>query len=126
MKIFQGIDLVKIKRVRGIHLKFKNKFLKKIFTINEIKQIEKNKKNIDLRIAGKYASKEAAAKAIGLGISHGIKFKDFEVLNNANGKPEITLKGEAQSRIKQISSSSVSISHDGEYLISIVTFISNE
>ena len=126
MKIFQGIDLIRIKRVKDIYLKFKNKFLQKIFTINEIKKIEKNKKNIDLRIAGKYASKEAAAKAIGFGISHGIKFKDFEILNNVNGKPEITLKGEAQSRIKKILSSSVSISHDGEYLISIVTFISNE
>ena len=82
MKIFQGIDLIKIKRISEIYLKFKKKFLHKIFTINEINQIEKNKKNMELRIAGKYASKEAAAKAIGFGISDGIKFKDFEILNN--------------------------------------------
>lgn len=126
MKIFQGIDLIKIKRVSEIYLKFKNKFLHKIFTINEINQIEENKKNMELRIAGKYASKEAAAKAIGFGISDGIKFKDFEILNNENGKPEIKLKGETQNRIKKIISSSVSLSHDGEYIISIVTFITNE
>ena len=68
MKIFQGIDLIKIKRVSEIYLKFKNKFLHKIFTINEINQIEENKKNMELRIAGKYASKEAACTAFGISV----------------------------------------------------------
>lgn len=126
MRILQGIDLIKIKRVCRIYSKFKNKFLHRIFTNKEIRQITKNEKKMMLRIAGKFASKEAAAKAIGLGISNGIKFKDFEILNNENGKPEIKLTGEAQNRINKIISSSVALSHDGEYLISVVTFISNE
>ena len=126
MKVSQGIDLIRIERIKKIYSKFQNKFLERICSSREIEQIKKNKKNISIRIAGKYASKEAAAKAVGLGFSNGIQFKDFEILNNKIGKPEIKLRGEAKKQINQIISSSVSISHDGEYVISIVTFFSYE
>ena len=126
MKVSQGIDLIRIERIKKIYSKFQNKFLERICSSREIEQIKKNKKNISIKIAGKYASKEAAAKAVGLGFSNGIQFKDFEILNNKIGKPEIKLRGEAKKQINQIISSSVSISHDGEYVISIVTFFSNE
>ena len=126
MKVSQGIDLIRIERIKKIYSKFQNKFLERIFSSREIEQIKKNKKKISIRIAGKYASKEAAAKAVGLGFSNGIQFKDFEILNNKIGKPEIKLRGEAKKQINQIISSSVSISHDGEYVISIVTFFSYE
>ena len=126
MKVLQGIDLIRIERIKKIYSKFQNKFLERICSSREIEQIKKNKKNISIRIAGKYASKEAAAKAVGLGFSNGIQFKDFEILNNKIGKPEIKLRGEAKKQINQIISSSVSISHDGEYVISIVTFFSYE
>ena len=126
MKVSQGIDLIRIERIKKIYSKFQNKFLERICSSREIDQIKKNEKNIPIRIAGKYASKEAAAKAVGLGFSNGIQFKDFEILNNKIGKPEIKLRGEAKKQINQIISSSVSISHDGEYVISIVTFFSYE
>ena len=126
MKVSQGIDLIRIERIKKIYSKFQNKFLERICSSREIEQIKKNKKNISIKIAGKYASKEAAAKAVGLGFSNGIQFKDFEILNNKIGKPEIKLRGEAKKQINQIISSSVSISHDGEYVISIVTFFSYE
>ena len=126
MKVSQGIDLIRIERIKKIYSKFQNKFLERICSSREIEQIKKNKKNISIRIAGKYASKEAAAKAVGLGFSNGIQFKDFEILNNKIGKPEIRLRGEAKKQINQIISSSVSISHDGDYVISIVTFFSYE
>ena len=126
MKVSQGIDLIRIERIKKIYSKFQNKFLERICSSREIEQIKKNKKNISIKIAGKYASKEAAAKAVGLGFSNGIQFKDFEILNNKIGKPEIRLRGEAKKQINQIISSSVSISHDGDYVISIVTFFSYE
>jgi len=126
MKVSQGIDLIRIERIKKIYAKFQNKFLERICSSREIEQIKENEKNIPIKIAGKYASKEAAAKAVGLGFSNGIQFKDFEILNNKIGKPEINLRGEAKKQINQIISSSVSISHDGEYVISIVTFLSYE
>jgi len=122
MEILQGIDLLKVERVKKIYLSYEEKFLKKILTDLEIKQIKKNQK-IYYKIAGKFSAKEAVAKAIGTGFSDGIKIKDIEILNLKNGKPIINLHGKAKKRIGNIESSSVSISNDGDFVVSIATFI---
>ena len=122
MEILQGIDLLKVERIKKIYLSYEEKFLKKILTDLEIKQIKKNK-NICYKIAGKFSAKEAVVKAMGTGFSDGIKIKDIEILNLKNGKPIINLHGKAKKRIGNIESSSISISNDGEFVVSIATFL---
>ena len=87
----------------------------------EIKQIKKNQK-IYYKIAGKFSAKEAVVKAMGTGFSDGIKIKDIEILNLNNGKPIINLHGKAKKRMGNIESSSISISNDGGFVVSIATF----
>ena len=125
MKIHQGIDLLKVERIRRIYKRFSARFLKKIFSNNELAQIEKTKINKLNKIASKFATKEAAAKALGTGFSQGISFKNIEVLNLKNGKPIINLNGTAKRKLKNLISSSVSISDDSGFVISIVTFLTN-
>ena len=122
MEILQGIDLLKVKRVEKIYLSYEDKFLKKILTDLEIKQIKKNK-NISYKIAGKFSAKEAVVKAMGTGFSDGIKMKDIEIINQKNGKPIINLHGKAKKRVGNIESSSISISNDGGFVVSIATFL---
>ena len=122
MEILQGIDLLKVERIKKIYLSYEEKFLKKILTDQEIKQIKKNK-NICYKIAGKFSAKEAVVKAMGTGFSDGIKIKDIEILNLKNGKPFINLYGKAKKRIGNIESSSISISNDGDFVVSIATFL---
>ena len=122
MEILQGIDLLEVERIKKIYLNYKNKFLKKILTDSEIKQIKKNQK-IYYKIAGKFSAKEAVAKAIGTGFSDGIKIKDIEIINLKNGKPIINLHGKAKKRLGNIESSSISISNDGGFVVSIATFL---
>ena len=122
MEILQGIDLLEVKRIKKIYLNYQNKFLKKIFTDSEIKQIKKNQK-VYYKIAGKFSAKEAVVKAMGTGFSDGIKIKDIEIINLKNGKPIINLYGKAKKRIENIESSSISISNDGEFVVSIATFL---
>ena len=122
MEILQGIDLLEVKRIKKIYLNYENKFLKKILTDNEIKQIKKNQK-IYYKIAGKFSGKEAVVKAMGTGFSNGIKIKDIEIINLKNGKPIINLHGKAKERIGNIESSSISISNDGGFVVSIATFL---
>ncbi len=122
MEILQGIDLLKVERIKKIYLSYEEKFLKKILTDLEIKQIKKNK-NISYKIAGKFSAKEAVVKAMGTGFSDGIKIKDIEILNLKNGKPIINLHGKAKKRIGNIESSSISISNDGDFVVSIATFL---
>ena len=122
MEILQGIDLLKVERIKKIYLHYKDKFLKKILTDMEIKQIKKNQQ-IYYKIAGKFSAKEAVVKAMGTGFSEGIKIKDIEILNLENGKPILNLRGKAKKIIGNIQSSSISISNDGGFVISVATFL---
>ena len=122
MDILQGIDLLKVKRVEKIYLNYEDKFLKKILTDLEIKQIKK-KQNIYYKIAGKFSAKEAVVKAMGTGFSDGIRIKDIEIINLKNGKPIVNLHGKAKKRLENVESSSISISNDGGFVVSIATFL---
>ena len=122
MEILQGIDLLKVERIKKIYLIYKDKFLKKILTDLEIKQIKKNQM-IYYKIAGKFSAKEAVVKAMGTGFSDGIKIKDIEILNHRNGKPIINLYGKARKKIQDIESSSISISNEGGFVVSVATFL---
>ena len=123
MEIRQGIDLLKIKRIEKIYQKYEQKFLKKFFSDKEIEQINKSEVEKVKKIAGKISSKEAASKALGTGISNGITFKDFEILNERNGCPKLKFYGVAKTKLTNLSSSSISITHDGEYIVSVVTLL---
>ncbi len=125
MVILQGIDLLKIERIKKIYLNYSDRFLEKILTNREIKQI-KNHRQIYNKIAGKFSAKEAASKALGTGIFNGITFKDFEILNESNGCPKLKFYGVAKTKLKNLSSSSISITHDGEYVVSVVTLLLND
>ena len=123
MKIHQGIDLLKIERIEKIFNRFSRRFLEKIFSKNELNQIQEIKINKTDKIASKFSVKEAVAKALGTGIAEGISLKDIEVLNLQNGKPTIILHRKAKNILKDIISFDVSISHDNGFVISIVTFL---
>tara|TARA_B100000575_G_C22927149_1_gene537506 strand:+ start:253 stop:636 length:384 start_codon:yes stop_codon:yes gene_type:complete len=122
MEILQGIDLLKVERIKKIYFRYEDKFLKKILTDMEIMQIKKNQK-MYYKIAGKFSAKEAVTKAIGTGFSEGIKIKDIEILNLDNGKPIVNLYGKAQKKIGKIQSSSISISNDNGFVIAAATFL---
>ncbi len=94
-----GTDITKISRIKKL-LKNK-KFIKRLFSKNEIKKCEEmvNKAN---HYAKRFAAKEAFAKAIGVGISKGISFNEIEVYNLKSGKPEINLIGKTQLIVKKI------------------------
>ena len=79
-----GVDLINNKRIK---FSIKNRsFIKRTFSINEIKQSKtvKNKNNF---FAKRFAAKESLAKAIGTGFRNNLNFKDIEILNDFNGKP---------------------------------------
>lgn len=81
-----GIDLVSIKRIEQLKDQFKEKFLQRIFSENEIKE-GSLKASPEIFFAKRFAAKEAFAKALGLGLGRGINFNDLEVYNDKLGKP---------------------------------------
>jgi holo-[acyl-carrier protein] synthase len=71
-------------------------------------------------LAGRFAAKEAMAKA--LGAPSGMAWRDAEVLNDANGRPLMTLCGSVRARADAMGVSSwhLSISHDGGIASAVV------
>ena len=91
-----GIDLVDKSRISEIYSKHGRRFENKILSKHELKELssKSNSKKIAY-LSNNFACKEAFSKALGKGFSNGVKFKDIEVLRNADGAPFIRLYGEA-------------------------------
>tara|TARA_B100001057_G_C22810810_1_gene935338 strand:- start:1265 stop:1648 length:384 start_codon:yes stop_codon:yes gene_type:complete len=94
-----GTDIVKISRLTK-HLKNK-KFLDRLFNKNEINKC-KIRKNSTNCYAKRFAAKEAFSKAIGIGISKGIRFNEIVIKNTKSGKPQIELLGKTKKIISKI------------------------
>lgn len=69
-------------------------FLDKLFTKDEIEYFQSKKFRPEF-VAGKFAAKEAVAKALGTGFRE-FEFKDIQIEHNALGKPIVSLKGKAK------------------------------
>jgi len=117
--ISNGIDIIEIKRFDS--LKNKDTFMKSVFNPNELEYI-KNSGNSSKTIAGLYASKEAFLKSIKMGINN-YSLLDIEIIHDNNKCPSIILHNELKKTYSNIKNMSLSISHDGDYAISIVTLI---
>ena len=89
-----GTDIVEIRRIKKIMNDKSNSFLKKIFTDKEIKLLEERNLRPEY-IAGRFAAKEAIAKALGTGFRE-FSFRDITVLNDELGKPIVKLEGNAK------------------------------
>ena len=116
-----GSDIINISRIKKA---LKNKgFKKKIFSKNEIKNIEIKPNKIS-RYAKRFAAKEAFSKALGTGISGGISFKDISIINDSRGQPHIQLTGNTkiivQKIIKKRYKIYLSISDEKKYALAMV------
>jgi len=116
-----GVDIVNIIRMGRVVDRWGTRFLRRIFTEQEINfcfQGSKPKPSLALR----FAAKEAFSKAIGLGMRKGIRWHDIEIVHNKMGRPDLNLTGKARSFCQEegIISWYVSLSDDGDYGIAVV------
>jgi len=79
-----GTDIIENKRIKK-SIK-NNKFKKRIYSSNELKQANLLKNEISF-FSKRYVAKEAFAKALGTGFRNNLNFKDIEVINDKMGKP---------------------------------------
>ncbi len=89
-----GVDIVELERIERAHNRYGRKFLEKFMTQPEI-ELCLAKPSPVASIAGRFAAKEAVVKALGTGISGGVFWKSFEVLNDSRGRPVVTLLDKA-------------------------------
>ncbi|MEN8208827.1 MAG: holo-ACP synthase [Candidatus Fermentibacteria bacterium] len=73
--------------------------------------------------AARFAAKEASFKALGAGLSHGLRWRNVEIIKEESGAVSVQLNGKAleQARNKHVKQVRLSISHSGENAIAVVT-----
>jgi len=88
-----GLDVTEIERIKTAHQRT-SKFSDRILTSRELERWETLAEARQLEfLAGRFAAKEAFAKALGTGIGKDCSFQDIEVLPNEVGKPMLYFKG---------------------------------
>ncbi|MBQ9501986.1 MAG: holo-ACP synthase [Lentisphaeria bacterium] len=109
-----GIDIVRIARIE--RLLREEGFRERIFSAAELAAAEKRGLRAEF-FAGRWAAKEAVAKALGCGFGKDCSPVEIEILPDDKGAPQIRLSGaaEATARAAGILSWSVSISHERDY-----------
>ena len=107
-----GIDLIEVERFRSQKPEIRERFIARVYTEAERAYCGEN----DQHLAGRFAAKEAAAKALGCGIGE-VSWQEIEILNNEAGMPVLHLHGNAAERARQLGLTtwSVSITHLKEY-----------
>ena len=88
-----GFDATDIPRVADIFERYRDHFLRRVFTEHEIAYCTRRRNPVP-HLAGRFAAKEAAMKALGTGHSRGVLWKDVEVFR-IGGPPQLRLHGEA-------------------------------
>lgn len=114
-----GIDIIKIERMRSAVEKWGDRFLRKIFTEDEITYCYERKEPY-LSLAVRFAAKEALIKAIGSEVF--ISLTDVEIINSTDGVPSIRAHGRLKNFMneKSISHCYLSLSHEKEFGIAFV------
>jgi len=89
MNFEHGTDIVEVSRIKKA-IEASDRFRNKVFTENEIIYCESRKAKYQ-SYAVRFAAKEAFLKALGTGWANGIRWSDIEILNDASGKPFVSL-----------------------------------
>ena len=116
-----GIDIVDISRFERFVRENNEPLFNRVFTPGERAYCAAKRRSAQ-HYALRFAAKEAFLKALGTGLRDGLSWRDMEVVNDTQGKPELILAGRAEEmfRNSRLSRIFLSLSHDGNYAIASV------
>jgi holo-[acyl-carrier protein] synthase len=109
-----GVDILEIDRVEDVIRRHGARYLERIYTPAELEQ----SRGTPQYLAGRFAAKEAVAKALGTGIG-AVGWQEIEVLEDEKNAPTLKLSGAAQGRSVDLGlvEWSLSISHSRTHAV---------
>jgi holo-[acyl-carrier protein] synthase len=121
MIVGTGIDIAEVPRIRQSIDRFGDRFLQRIYTAGEMRYCDSKANRVE-RYAARFAAKEAAMKALGTGWSHGVRWRDCEVVRMPGGRPTIIFHGKAGEIAARlgVKNAALSLSHTVEQAIAQV------
>ena len=112
MIVGSGIDLTEIDRIQQSMDRYGQRFLNRVYTAAEQAYCLRKRKAAE-SFAARFAAKEAGAKALGTGISHGVNWLEIEVVRRPSGRPTLKFHGRAAQMAARIGAvrAALSITH---------------
>lgn len=109
-----GVDMIEVARIARAHERHGERFESRFFTEQELAYCDGRPE----RLAGRFAVKEAVAKALGTGIGD-VSWTQIEIVCDGRGKPDLRLHGRARTIATQIGILhwSISLSHTKDHAL---------
>ena len=116
-----GVDLAGIARIRRIFERHGERFVGRILHAHERAHVLAPADPAE-RLAGRWAVKEAAMKALGTGWAEGVGFTDIALVPSPGGAPRLELYGGAlfAATARGATSWHASISHSDGFAVAVV------
>ncbi len=137
--LYHGVDIMEVARLRRAVERWGERFLRRVYTPGELADcgVAAGKPRYE-SLAARWAAKEAAAKALGLGLSGlaagrpvtgpPLHLRELEVTRGPAGRPELRLHGQAAAAAAALGLSQIalSLSHTHEHAVASVVAIGAE
>ena len=107
-----GTDIVECLRIAQMIERYGETFICRIYSEREIEFCHARKAATQ-QFAAHWAAKEAVVKALGTGMTKGLRWRDIEIRNDRNGQPEVAFRGAARDLVERsgVDDMLISISH---------------
>lgn len=111
-----GVDLIEVERMAEGVARHGMRFCDRFFTAREQEQCGGRATSL----AGRFAVKEAVAKALGTGIGD-VGWKEIEILNDERGRPVLALHGAAARLAAEqgLGAWAISLSHTATHAVGV-------
>ncbi len=122
-----GTDIVQVSRIRSSLERFGERFAARILTEAELAQYRRSGQPAHF-LAKRFAAKEAAAKAIGLGFRDGLTLHDIAVGHDPYGRPLLEFSASATDLLRRLGAGEahLSLSDERDYAVAFVTLMRAE
>jgi holo-[acyl-carrier protein] synthase len=122
--LFLGLDLAEVDRIAQAVDRWGNHFLGRIFSEGELSTRRSHPAAFAQHVAGRFAAKEAAMKALGTGW-RGLGFREIVVGREVSGKPTLRFTGRAQARAEgmRVFQAEVTITHTPKTAAAVVALL---
>jgi holo-[acyl-carrier protein] synthase len=115
-----GVDIIEIERVGRALERWGERFLRYVYTADEVAFC----RGRVAELAARFAAKEAISKALGTGLL-GVHWREMEILPDSLGKPLVRLHGRAAGRAEHLGLAhfAISLSHSRDYAVASVVAV---
>ncbi len=121
-----GTDLCEVPRIAGALKRHGARFLARLFLDGEIRR-PRSSPAFEEHVAGLFAAKEAAMKALGTGM-RGVAFREIAILRERGGPPRLAFHGRAARRAETlgVKAAHVTITHTRTLASAVVLLLARD